>query len=99
MEEADKKNCPLCGRELAEPCNLHHLLPLSQGGKGTETVMLHNICHSKIHSLFTESELARHYNTIEKLRANEDIQTFIKWVSKQPPQFYDRNDKANRKKR
>ena len=98
MEE-EKPACPLCQRAIAEPCNLHHLLPLSQGGKGSETVLLHNICHSKIHSLFTERELAKHYNSIEKLLENEDIQEFVKWVSKQPPNYYDKNKRAKKKKK
>ena len=92
-----KQPCPLCDREIAPPSNLHHLLPVSQGGKGTETVLLHVICHNKIHSLFTEKELARHYNTIEKLCAHPEIQKFLKFVRKQPPSYYDRNKRSNRK--
>ena len=89
-------DCPLCCRPLANPYNRHHLLPLSKGGKGTTTILLHKICHDKIHSVFTEMELKRHYNTIELLKQNEEISTFIKWVSKKEPQFY---DKSVRKKR
>ena len=29
--------CPICLRELAEPSCKHHLIPLSQGGKGDVT--------------------------------------------------------------
>jgi len=89
--------CPLCQREIAQPANLHHLLPQSQGGKGTPTVLLHVICHNKIHSLFTEKELARHYNTIDKLLAHEEIQKFIKFVRKQPPSYYDKTKRSNKK--
>ena len=88
--------CPLCGRPLASPYNRHHLLPLSKGGKGTTTILLHKICHDKIHSVFTEMELKRHYNTIERLKENDEIVQFIKWVNKKEPQFY---DKSVRKKR
>lgn len=95
MEEV--KICPLCEREIAQPANLHHLLPISQGGAHTTTVLLHVICHNKIHSLFTEKELAKHYNTIEKLRAHEDMKKFIKFVSKQPPSYNDKNKRAKRK--
>jgi hypothetical protein len=97
MEEI--KICPLCLREIAMPANLHHLLPLSQGGAGTETVLLHLICHNKIHSLFTEKELAKSFNSIPKLLANEDIRKFINFVGKQPPGYFDRNQKAKRKNR
>ena len=92
-----ENTCPLCEREIAKPCNLHHLLPLSQGGANTPTVLLHVICHNKIHSLFTEKELARKFNTIEKLRTHEEIQKFIKFVRKQPPSYNDKNKRANQK--
>lgn len=95
----ETETCPLCSRELAEPCSLHHLLPLSQGGRNTETVMLHQICHDKIHATFTERELAQEYHSIEKLLEHEAIQSFVKWVSKQPPQLHDRTRRAKRKDR
>ncbi len=85
--------CPLCGRTLAPPCNRHHLLPLSKGGKGTETVMMHKICHDKIHAVFTEMELKRFYNTVVSLQANEEIERFIKWVRKKEPEYYDKSVK------
>ena len=85
--------CPLCSRTLAPPCNRHHLLPLSKGGKGTETVMMHKICHDKIHAVFTEMELKRFYNTVVSLQANEEIERFIKWVRKKEPEYYDKSVK------
>ncbi len=88
--------CPLCGRQLAEPYNRHHLLPVSKGGKGTETVLMHKICHDKIHAVFTETELKRSYNTIESLQGTEEIGTFIKWVRKKEPEFYDKSVKKKR---
>ena len=57
-------------------------MPLSKGGRGTTTVLLHKICHDKIHSAFTEMELKRHYNTIEKLR---DSQFFALGSEKRAP--------------
>jgi len=53
--------------------------------------VLHTICHSKVHSLFSEAELARVYNTIEALRENEEIMRFVKWISKRPPEFRSKN--------
>jgi hypothetical protein len=81
--EQEEGLCPLCGRKLAHPYNRHHLLPLSKGGRGTTTVLLHKICHDKIHSVFTEMELKRHYNTIESLQQDEEISAFIQWVKKE----------------
>ncbi len=88
--------CPLCERPLAKPCNKHHLLPLSKGGKGTETLLMHKICHDKIHAVFTEMELKRFFNTIESLQANGEIKKFIDWVRKKEPEYYDKSVKKNR---
>ena len=96
MDEDIEKECLLCQRPLAEPYNRHHLLPLSKGGRDTTTVLLHKICHDKIHSVFTEMELKRHYNTIERLKENGEIINFIKWVSRKDPQFYDRSVRRKR---
>jgi chromatin segregation and condensation protein Rec8/ScpA/Scc1 (kleisin family) len=43
----------------------------------------------KIHSLFTEEELALKYNSIEKLKEHEEIKKFIKWLKNKPDNFYD----------
>lgn len=96
MNEERMDDCPLCGRVLAPPFNRHHLLPLSKGGKGTETVLLHKICHDKIHSVFTEMELRRRFNTVAKLKEHEEIAAFAEWVRKKEPQFY---NGSSRKKR
>lgn len=81
--------CALCSRQLEPPYNRHHLIPLSRGGKGTPTILLHKICHDKIHAVFSEVELKRHYYTIERIQQHEAIAKFIKWVSKKEPHFYD----------
>ena len=88
--------CTLCNRELAKPYNRHHLIPLSEGGKNTPTILLHKICHDKIHAVFTEKELKQCYNTIEKLQQHEEIAKFIKWVSKKEPHFYDRSTRMKK---
>ena len=59
--------------------------------------MLHKICHDKIHAVFTEMELKKHYNTIELLQQNEEIARFIKWVRKREPEFYDKSVKMKKK--
>jgi hypothetical protein len=92
----EENNCPLCSRPLADPISRHNLIPLSQGGSGENTLRMHKVCHGKIHSLFNEKELARNYNTLEKLLENEDIRKFIGWVKKKPLDFYDGSMKAAR---
>lgn len=96
---SDSENiCPLCGRIMAEPCNRHHLLPLSKGGKNSAAILLHKICHDKIHAVFSETELKRHYNTIESIQQNEEIANFIKWVRNKEPEFYDKSVRSKAKK-
>jgi hypothetical protein len=83
-----KPLCPICDRELGTVnVDEHHLIPKTF--KGKELVALHKICHRKIHATFTERELFNYYHTIERLRENEHIQSFIKWVAKRPIDFYD----------
>ncbi len=98
MEIISDTICPLCGRDLAKPFNRHHLIPLSKGGKNTSAILLHKICHDKIHAVFTEMELKKHYNTIERLQQHEEMAKFIKWVRNKEPQFYDRSVKLKSRK-
>lgn len=88
--------CPLCSRPLAGPCNKHHLIPISKGGKHTPTILLHKICHDKIHAVLTETELRNYYHTIERLQEQEEIARFIKWLRNKPPEFYDKSAKMKR---
>jgi len=92
----EEEICPLCERQLAPPCNRHHLLPLSEGGRGTTTILLHKICHDKIHTVLSEKELKRYYHTIERLKEKEEISRFISWVRKKDPGFYDKSVKMKK---
>ena len=89
--------CPLCDRAIPKSQrDEHHLIPKSH--KGRETVILHRICHRQIHALFTETELARQYNTVEKLKVQGDLVDFVKWVRLKPDDFYERVRKSRRLK-
>jgi hypothetical protein len=94
-------NCPLCDRELIDGSSIdeHHLIPKLKGGRKGPTVILHKVCHSKIHSVFKENELARVYNTIDKLLEHPEIQKFVEWVKKKHPEFYESSRQANTRKR
>ena len=86
------KVCPLCERPIPPRLeSRHHLIPKLKGGKHGPIAVLHTICHSKIHSLFSEAELARVYPTIEALRQNEEVIKFVRWVRKRPPEFRSKN--------
>lgn len=98
-DSASRGVCGLCGRELipGPSINKHHLVPKTYGG--SVAVWMHSICHSKIHSLFSERELRDHYNTFEALLDHEDIQSFVRWVRKKDPTFQVRNRPHNRRRR
>ncbi len=72
----------------------HHLVPRSEGG--SEAVRMHRVCHTKIHSRFSERELATDFFTVERLQAHEDIAKFIRWVRKQDPLYVGRHRPINR---
>lgn len=94
-------DCELCTRELVPGPSIdeHHLIPKLKGGRKGPKVTIHKVCHAKIHSLFTEAELARVYNTVEKLLEHPDIQNFVNWVKKKHPEFYESSREDTRKRR
>lgn len=81
--------CALCGRDV-RALTEHHLVPRSKGKKGQAlpTVLICSACHRQLHVLFTNEELARDFNTLEKLRENEAVRRFVKWIRKQHPETY-----------
>lgn len=82
----EQETCWLCGRPLGSRIEKHHPVPKSQGGR--ETVPVHPICHKKLHTVFDEKSLARHYHLPDQLRDHPDIAAFIKWVANKPPDFH-----------
>ena len=96
MPDEQLPECPLCHRPIpAGAGSLHHLVPKSR--KGRETVLLHRICHRKIHSLFTEKELERSFSTIDLLLDHPELQAFVGWLVGKPPDFYVRTATAKNK--
>jgi len=89
--------CVICNRPMIKDkfVNQHHLIPKAKNGKHTDKITIHSICHNKIHSIWTESELAGHYHTVERLLENPDMRKFIKWVSKKPNDFYSKTKMTN----
>lgn len=89
--------CPLCERAIPRSQqDAHHLVPKSHGG--VQTVVLHRICHRQIHALFTETELARTYATVEALKEPEEMARFIRWVQTKPDAFFEKSRKSQRLK-
>ena len=73
----------------------HHFVPRSEGGRASAWV--HRVCHRKVHSLFTERELAKEFATPEAIRAHPEMQTFLRWVARKHPEFYSRTATSHRK--
>ena len=90
--------CPICSREMipGPTVDEHHLLPKTF--KGKETITLHKICHRYIHAQLSERELLNYYHTVERLLEHENIQKFIKWVSKKPPEYYEKTKDSKERK-
>lgn len=87
--------CPLCDRGIPPAqADRHHLVPKSKGGRRTE--FLHRVCHRQIHALLTETELARHYATVEALLQHPELQAFVAWVKTKPEDFFVRTHKSAR---
>lgn len=83
----------------------HHLKPRTFKSRTKEVhdddnfVRIHKMCHQKIHATFSEKELFSYYHTIDRLLENEEMQKFVKWISKKPPEWYDKNDDTSDRKR
>ena len=89
------KTCPICDRKIIEGQeSAHHLIPKTF--KGRETIDLHKVCHNQIHALFSERELLNHYHTIGRLKEDERMVKFIKWIRKKPLDFYVKSKMSNR---
>ncbi len=82
--------CALCQRPGVE-ITRHHLIPRTyhrelRKKKGysrdllNQTVPLCPPCHRHIHRVFTEKELARHYNTLKRLNSHPEIERFVAWI-------------------
>src|ERR1044071_2979259 len=88
--------CAICERE--ETLTRHHLIPRTRHHNKRnkrefdretvkETIGLCQPCHSQIHTLFTEKELEREWNTIEQIKSHPDVERFIAWIAGKPKGF------------
>lgn len=67
----------------------HHWIPKKEGG--ADWSHLHRICHKKLHSLFSEKELASAFSTPQALLRQPDMVNFVSWVRKQPAGYVGRH--------
>lgn len=81
-------NCSICQRDTPEEfLEKHHLVPRSKHGSNIPGIIVCSSCGDQLHQLFTNKQLAKEYNTIEKLLSSEKIQTWIKWIQNKPNDF------------
>ncbi|MBD2075671.1 hypothetical protein H6F86_17590 [Phormidium sp. FACHB-592] len=80
--------CELCQREMSALTE-HHLIPRQKtkrkGLAPSPTIQICSACHRQIHTLYDNSHLALHLNTLEKLKQDIQLQKFLAWVHKQDP--------------
>jgi hypothetical protein len=90
----DERRCALCQR-AATHLTRHHLIPRTvhrrprtrrkfTRDQRLRVVLLCRACHKQIHSLFTASELAGTYCSIEALAGHPEVARFIEWLTRQP---------------
>jgi hypothetical protein len=65
----------------------HHWVPKSEGGRTTDYI--HVVCHRMIHRVFDARELATTYADPAVLREHPEIERFVAWVRRQPPEYVD----------
>lgn len=83
-------DCELCGRDWI-PLTYHHLIPRSMHAKAVKrgwhqewelanVAWLCRACHSFVHRVASNEELAREWYTVESLEEREDVRRFVGWV-------------------
>ncbi len=85
-------NCVFCLRKV--PTRGHHVVPRCKGGR--EIAPTCHSCEDLIHKTWTHNQLRDEYNTIEKIRADERFQKFLRWLYKQKSEavFKSRRNRA-----
>tara|TARA_Y100000588_G_scaffold210270_1_gene224191 strand:+ start:26490 stop:26858 length:369 start_codon:yes stop_codon:yes gene_type:complete len=97
-EVQSEGKCPICDRDMiaGKSVDKHHFIPKLK--KGKVTTLLHVICHRKLHSIFSEAEMAQYYNTPERCKEHPEVQKFIKWVSNKEPEYLESHKEHKGKK-
>ena len=82
----DNIDCPICKRDIPpEYQEKHHITPKCKKGKVKVPVCC--TCGDMVHKLFTNKELEKQYNSIEKISEHPDVVKWVNWVSKKPYDF------------
>ena len=76
-----RSSCELCDRDV-EHLSTHHLIPKLKGGKNGPQARLCPTCHRQIHALFSEGTLAKRLNSLEVLKVEPQVASYLSWVRK-----------------
>ena len=96
--ETNDRQCNLCDRPFQRAqLTKHHCLPRAKGGTIEDVELLCPQCHGMIHATFSNATLAVMYPTIAKLREAPELESFLRWVKKQPATRRKRNRPRRRK--
>lgn len=89
---ASEQACELCGRTQL-PLTRHHLIPQSRHNKArtqrqfdkqamkNEIAYLCRACHSQVHAVLSNQQLAQQYYQVDQLRMQPEIARFAAWIS------------------
>ena len=88
--------CPLCHRYTR--LTFHHLIPKKMHRRNyfrkhfsktelNEGIAICRKCHDGIHRFYSEMELAKHLNTLTRLKDDEKLARHFEWVAKQAIQL------------
>lgn len=92
---ASEQACELCGRTHL-PLTRHHLIPQSRHNKArtkrqfdrqtmkTELALLCRACHSQVHAVLDNHQLAQYYFSVAALREHPEIARFAAWIANKP---------------
>ncbi len=95
--DGEKLVCELCLRE-SQRFTVHHLVPRSRGGKFGPKAKLCPTCHRQLHAMFSESTLAKEMDSLERIRVNPEMASYLEWVRKQKGQATFRVRRANNRR-
>ena len=96
-EDSEQPVCQLCLRQ-SQRFTVHHLVPRSRGGKFGPKAKLCPTCHRQLHALFSESTLAKEMDSLERIRVNPEMASYLEWVRKQKGQANFRVRRANNRR-
>ena len=75
--------CELCNRNVST-ITKHHLIPVEKGGNKFNTIHLCIACHTSLHALFTNRELAARFNSLELIKRDPKIIKYLGFIKNIP---------------